>query len=272
MKVSALKGYQPQRHVNFNSKNNINRQSPCREITPQGAANLSLSALLLLAGIALAGCENKNTLTGLDKKAKTELAEGTDAAEFSVSNDAKIQTPVFNNHPVGQRLLDWYGANHLGIDIPQNKPITGYQYESSVSGQRRQFTLIQADTDNFKLIEKIFDINNPTNCAYQLHNYRIHGNNLIDDMFLFYPSGSNPYDPDTNWHTCITSEEIMQSDNSLRRVRFLTQNLLSTLAPQGPHQLRIIEPSGTVNYCNNVYFNVKKDGPVRPDYTIPMER
>jgi len=209
------------------------------------------------------GCSMKdNNITGLDKTNETELYTHAPVRD---------QVPVFNNHPVGQRFLDWYGSNHLGISIPQNRPITGFRYDNSMSGQRHDFKLIQADSTNFKLVEKVFNTSNPADAWYNLHNYRISGNNLIDDFSPFYEDGCNPYDPETNWSGTSSIEEIIQNNSNLERINLANQILLHTLAPQDNHQLRIILQSGAVHYFNNFAFTVK-DGPIPNNNTTPMER
>jgi len=256
MTVNAVSGkHKPQSEVNFDGKIKIPSKLPAKGWLMGGVA-----AVLFSLGVTT-GCSMKdNNITGLDKTNETELY--THAL-------TRTQVPVFNNHPVGQRFLDWYGENHLGINIPRNSQIKGFCYYSTLDSKFHEYLLIQADEDNFKLIEKRYST--PEGIAnYILHNYNISGEGLIDNMSASCMQGYDPYNPESTWSPPIQYLENIQNTTLNRSGS--QGNLLHSLSSLSPNALLYTSVGGVNFEYQNFRIIKKKDGPIPHNDTIPMER
>jgi len=251
--ASAVQYKQKQQsNVDFEGKIKLPSKLPAKSWLMGGVA-----AVLFSLGVTT-GCSMKdNNITGLDKTNETELYTHAPVRD---------QVPVFNNHPVGQRFLDWYG-NHLGIAIPQNRPITGFKYLCTADQKWHENILIKADDEGFYLLDKT--INN-YGTDYVLHRYSIQGEELHDSFSMSCMQGYNPFDPESPWSPPSDYIEYLGSVGLSRATA--SNNLLLTLAPLSEHRLRMLFPSGTQFEYQNFSFTTKNGGAVPRNDRAPMAR
>lgn len=246
MKVSALTNSHPQRQVMFEGSKKPKQRQASGHMSPTGALNSSLAALMFLAGVgmttlATSGCSGKNSIMGPESPDKKELLV-EDTSE--VKNVQRTESEL-----TGQTLRRW-GTDVLGLALPDG-PIKRFSFYDNLGDATRTWRLDPSRTDDGHLafIEEFIQEGGIPMYISRVLSPAPSGDRLKSEEMI---TTDNPYtSSDPNWSPAPTMEYSVEDGELIRRA-YNSSGVCNIYSDDPNSDDAILQAIG--GYCNNFRF------------------
>lgn len=246
MKVSALTNSHPQRQVMFEGSKKPKQRQASSHMSPTGALNSSLAALMFLAGVgmttlATSGCSGKNSIMGPESPDKKELLV-EDTSE--VKNVQRTESEL-----TGQTLRRW-GTDVLGLALPDG-PIKRFSFYDNLGDATRTWRLDPSRTDDGHLafIEEHTQEGCPSVFTSRVLSPAPSGDRLKSEEMVTI---DNPYtNPNPNWMVSDTMEFSVENGELIQRL-YNGAGVRNSYSDDPNSDTAILQAIG--GYCNNFRF------------------